>query len=184
MATQEEWESGLMCEDEEIVRMYGLVVGIDPGISGAIAILDSKGDAVDVYDMPVADGLVSGGLLYRSLKDRLIRLVVVEKVNAKPPKKDKHGKQRSAGTASMFKFGDSVGAVRGVVGALGVPLAWAPPGVWKRHHRLIGKDKEASRRLAMEKYPRMAEKLARKKDSGRAEALLIAEYGRHKDGHV
>lgn len=152
----------------------GLIVGIDPGISGAIAILDSRGDAVDVYDMPVADGFVSGGLLYQSLEDRLIRLVVVEKVNAMP----------GQGVSSMFKFGDSVGAVRGVVGALGVPLAWAPPGVWKRHHGLLRKDKDASRRLALEKYPRMAEKLSRKKDSGRAEALLIAEYGRHKDGNV
>ena len=145
----------------------GLTVGVDPGISGAIAILDAKGAAIEVYDMPVVDGLVSGRLLFRSLWERRIRRVIVEKVNAMP----------GQGVSSMFKFGRSVGVVEGVVGALGVRFSWVAPGAWKRHHGLLRAEKEASRRLAIEKFPCMAEKLARKKDVGRAEALLIAEYG-------
>jgi len=144
-----------------------LIIGIDPGLSGAVGVLDHNGTTA-VFDMPVADRSVSGRLLWLALKDRHIALAVVEKVGSMP----------GQGVASTFRFGRAAGVVDGVLGALGVPTQYVSPAVWKRHFGLLKKPKDASRLIALERFPHCADELKRKKDHGRAEALLIALWGR------
>jgi hypothetical protein len=78
------------------------------------------------------------------------------------------------GVSSVFKFGKNYGIVIGVATGLSHPLVKITPFDWKRSNGLIGKDKDASRQLAMELWPRHAESFKRKRDDGRAEAALIA----------
>lgn len=148
--------------------MNGVVVGIDPGLTGAIAVLGADGNFISVEDMPALGGFVSGKLLADLLMPFTWDVAVVERVHSMP----------SQGVASSFTFGRALGVVEGVLGALGVRVLWAPPGTWKRSWGLIGKDKNASRLLALERWPEAADRLKRKKDNGRAEALLIAAWGR------
>lgn len=153
-------------------------VGIDPGATGAIALLDSYGELVEVHDMPYAGGAV----LVASLADVInafsdmagagprygdgIVHAWVEQVHSHP----------GQGVASTFKFGQSYGAILGVLGALAVPIDHVSPMKWKRAMH-VTKDKGTSRRLAAERWPRHADKFKRVKDDGRAEAALIALYG-------
>jgi len=106
--------------------------------------------------------------LWLALKDRHIALCVVERVGAMP----------GQGVASTFRFGRGAGVVDGVLGALGAPFQYVAPGVWKRHFGLLKKPKDASRLMALERFPNCANELKRKRDHGRAEALLIAAWGR------
>lgn len=164
------------------------IVGIDPGISGAVGLLvDGKFERVE--DMPTMlrgvtsqKQMVNDAELAKVLREMAPDKIVVELVNAAPRvphaavcpvcKQQKGG----MGVASAFNFGDSAGSVRGVIGGLGVERHFVVPAVWKKRAGLIGnRDKEASRALAINHWP-MAP-LGRKKDSGRAEALLIARYG-------
>lgn len=136
-------------------------VGIDPGKTGAIAILD--GDAlVAVHDMPVVDGQVSAALVALLVGQRLEH-ATVERVSARP----------GQGVSSTFSFGLSAGVVHGVFGALRIPVDIVTPVAWKRHFRL-GADKDESRARAIERWPQHAGQFARKRDDGRAEAALIA----------
>jgi crossover junction endodeoxyribonuclease RuvC len=77
----------------------------------------------------------------------------------------------------MFRFGESVGVVLSVCGALQLPVSWVRPGHWKRKAGLIGKDKGAARTLAIQLHPEVADLLTRKKDIGRADAVCIARFG-------
>lgn len=144
-----------------------MILAIDPGaVSGALAWLDS--DLVAVADLPVVDGQLDAvtlhGILMRNFGET--DAVIVERVGSMPKQ----------GVASTFKFGVSVGIVHGLVAALRLPLHLVAPSVWKRGVGLpTGADKEASRALALRLYPKVMG-LERKKDSGRAEALLIGHY--------
>jgi len=146
-----------------------VIIGIDPGAtSGALAWFHD-GELIDAIDMPVAGGVISPVLLAHELRDIAIGgmddapTVIVEKVGARP----------GQGVSSMFKFGRSLGVIEGVVGGLGWPLQWQTPQAWKKHHGLIGKDKDAARLLALETWPHMADTFRRKMDVGRADAALI-----------
>lgn len=158
----------------------GMVVGIDPGITGAVAFVNSAG-ASWVHDMPVA--MVKKGRrevmaaeLSRILEAAPSATVYVERVNAMPKIGTKDGHNRSGqGVSSAFGFGRSVGVIEGVVAALRMPLVFVTPQAWKKHHGLSGADKDVSRTLASQLYPEA--ELSRKKDIGRADALLIARYG-------
>ena len=81
------------------------------------------------------------------------------------------------GVSSMFRFGESVGVVLGVLGALQIPLRWVTPQRWKKAAGIVGKDKDAARSLAIQLHPEVAELLKRKEDVGRADAALIARFG-------
>ncbi|UGA37931.1 hypothetical protein JOS77_29010 [Chromobacterium haemolyticum] len=148
-------------------------LGIDPGINGAIAVLD--GDSlVEVHDMPVVE-LKSGKTTKRSVSPAMLANimrqypgahVVVEKVGAMP----------GQGVSSMFNFGKSAGIVEGVCAGLGLPVSFVTPQQWqKRASRRDGKD--GSRARAAELFPSQAGLFARVKDDGRAEAVLIAKFG-------
>jgi len=148
-----------------------MIIGVDPGLSGAIALIAEHGDLVEVHDMPVVDGLVSSALLANLIRGRGVDVAVVEQVSARP----------GQGVSSMFKFGRSLGVVEGVLSTLGVPVVYVTPGKWKKAMGLSS-DKELSRRRAIDRWPDRAASFARKKDDGRAEAALLAEYHRTKGG--
>jgi hypothetical protein len=141
------------------------VIGVDPGLSGAVAILNAVGEVFDVYDMPSVDGNVSGRLLADLLPLPEKSWAIVEKVASMPKQ----------GVASTFKFGRSAGVVDGVLAALEIPTEYVVPGKWKRDMGLSS-DKEHSRLRAIQLWPRAASKFARKKDDGRAEACLLARW--------
>lgn len=159
-----------------------LIVGIDPGISGAIAAVTPNGSLQWVLDMPVRDagkkkraaneidGVELGRILRAHLPD--IAHAAIEEVQA----------NGINGSVSNFGLGDSRGCIRGVLECLGISVERVSPQVWKRHYGLIvpkeTKDsvrKEGSRSLAVRLYPG-ATCLRMKKDHGRAEAILIARY--------
>lgn len=149
-----------------------MIIAIDPGLQGAIAHLYDDGRFCCVESMPVVDGEVSEALLVgelRAMRDSTRDeglgdpLVVVEQVQAFPKQ----------GRSSCFNFGTSFGIVRGVVAGLGLSLELVHPSVWKKAMKL-GRDKETARAKALQLFPEASEALKRKRDEGRAEALLLA----------
>lgn len=144
-----------------------LTIGIDPGVSGAIALIDRRGVPIAVCDMPVAGRDVAAAALAATIRNRYVRAAYVEKVGPMPKQ----------GVVSMFRFGRALGAVEGVLAGLKIPLVLVPPVTWKKYHGLVRNDKDDSRKLALQRWPYLAEKLSKKRDIGRAEALLIADYG-------
>tara|TARA_B100000780_G_scaffold185613_1_gene130356 strand:- start:1472 stop:1963 length:492 start_codon:yes stop_codon:yes gene_type:complete len=151
------------------------IIGIDPGLSGAIAILeDSK--IKELFDMPVMpDGKknkrqLNSALLVKLIKDNIQNLedtvMVVEQVNAMP----------GQGVTSMFNFGQTFGAIKGICAALGLPIFLVRPAKWKKHFELINSSKDASRTKAIEMYPSFSEQLSKKKDVNKSDAILIARY--------
>ena len=152
-----------------------MIFGIDPGVSGAISILQNK-KVIEVYDMPtMIDGKknkkqVNGSQVSNIIRERLNEnneiIVVVEHVNAMP----------GQGVTSMFNFGQSFGVIKGVCSALSVPIYFVRPTKWKKYFNLIKTNKDASRTKVIEVYPEISGKLSRKKDSNKADAILIARY--------
>tara|TARA_Y100000590_G_C15289796_1_gene852061 strand:- start:51 stop:530 length:480 start_codon:yes stop_codon:yes gene_type:complete len=152
-----------------------IIIGIDPGINGAISIVENK-KIIEVYDTPtMIDGKknkrqINGAQVTNIIKEVLNGnkevVVVVEHVNAMP----------GQGVTSMFNFGQSFGVIKGICAALSVPIYFVRPSKWKKHFNLIKTNKDASRTKVIEVYPEIASKLHRKKDSNRADAILIALY--------
>ena len=152
-----------------------IIIGIDPGISGAISVLENK-KILEVYDTPtMIDGKKNKrqinsaqvtNIIKERLKDGKEVIVVVEHVNAMP----------GQGVTSMFNFGQSFGVIKGICAALGLPIYFVRPLKWKKHFNLIKTNKDASRTKVIEAYPEISSKLHRKKDSNRADAILIALY--------
>ena len=127
-------------------------------------------DLVAVEDMPVVDKLISE-VLFAELCRHLAAthgapdVCVIERVSAMPRQ----------GVSSTFKFGTAYGIQRAVPAALGWPVEHVTPQHWKRAMRLSA-DKDESRRRAIELWPTVADRFARKRDDGRAEAALIARW--------
>lgn len=146
--------------------MPSYVVGVDPGMSGAIAILDGD-QLVAVHDMPCLGGAVSVQMLVglESWDHAIYGTVVIEDVHAMPKQ----------GVASVFGFGRSKGVLEGVFGQAHRPIEYVTPAKWKRDLRLT-KDKGACRQRAAELWPDDAALFRRVKDDGRAEAALIAHW--------
>ena len=152
-----------------------IIFGIDPGISGAISVLVNK-KVVEIFDMPtMIDGKknkrqVNGAQVANIFKERLDIdeeiVVVVEHVNAMP----------GQGVTSMFNFGQSFGVIKGICSALSLPIYFVRPTKWKKHFNLIKTNKDASRTKVIEIYPEISSKIYRKKDSNKADAILIARY--------
>lgn len=157
-------------DDAEIIPPH--VMGVDPGATGAWALV-SDGWAT-VHDCPVFSGILSesGRVLLRRAQPGLV-CAYVEFAASRP----------GQGVRSMFNFGMNYGAWLGVLSYEGVRVELVTAGVWKKYFGLT-RDKDESLAKALEIFPTMAKELARKKDHGRAEALLIAEYGRRKEGGI
>ena len=151
------------------------IIGIDPGLSGAIAILENN-KVLKIFDMPVmSEGkknkrqLNSAQLVkllsdYISDKDEVS--VVVEQVNAMP----------GQGVTSMFNFGQTFGAIKGICAALELPIFFVRPSKWKKHFELINSSKDASRTKVIEMYPTLSDELSKKKDVNKSDAILIARF--------
>ena len=151
------------------------IIGIDPGLSGGIAILEDN-KIKELFDMPVMpDGKknkrqLNSALLVKLIKDNIESLentiMVVEQVNAMP----------GQGVTSMFNFGQTFGAIKGICAALGLPIFFVRPAKWKKHFELINSSKDSSRTKAIEMYPSISEKLSKKKDVNKSDAILIGRY--------
>ena len=152
-----------------------IIIGIDPGISGAISIIEDK-KILEAYDTPtMIDGKknkrqINSAQVTNIIKERMKTdkevIVIVEQVNAMP----------GQGVTSMFNFGQSFGVIKGICAALSLPIYFVRPSKWKKHFNLIKTNKDASRTKVIEVYPEISSKLQRKKDSNRADAILIALY--------
>lgn len=143
-----------------------IFAAIDPGaVHAAIAVFHDH-TPVFVDDLRTVSGMLDSTALAHALGDMRVEHVVVENVHAMPLQ----------GVSSTFKFGMGVGIIHGVVGALRLPLTLVTPTQWKTFHGLIAAHKEASRQLAIRKWPQHNRHLDRKKDADRAEALLIGDW--------
>ena len=151
------------------------IIGIDPGISGAIAILQNS-KVLGIFDMPVmSEGKknkrqINSAQLVNIIKENLKNddevVVVVEQVNAMP----------GQGVTSMFNFGQTFGAIKGVCAALNLPIFFIRPSKWKKHFELINSSKDSSRTKAIEMYPYLSNELSKKKDVNKSDAILIARF--------
>ena len=154
-----------------------LIIGIDPGIKGAICIL-KDGVVIDVFDMPVMPvgkknkSQVNGSQIYNEIlkvienKDKQDVKVVIEQVSAMP----------GQGVTSMFNFGQSYGVLKGIFSAMQIPMDFVSPVKWKKYFNLINTQKDSSRTKAIEFFPYISAKLSRKKDANKADAILIASF--------
>ncbi len=153
-----------------------LIIGIDPGISGSICFFED-GKILEVIEMPVmTEGKknkkqVNGAQIYNeflkriNVKDDKIR-VVIEQVSAMP----------GQGVTSMFNFGQSYGILKGICSAMQLPMFFVRPAKWKKYFNLINSQKDASRTRAIEIFPYFSTQLSKKKDSNKADAILIASF--------
>jgi crossover junction endodeoxyribonuclease RuvC len=142
-----------------------LILGIDPGKTGALAFLYSN-RALFIEDMPAIGKEVNGALTADMLREFTPTHAYIEAVNS-----------FGMGRQSAFNFGQGVGVIKGVLGALAIPYSNVTPTKWKKEFSL-NRDKNASRLAAIRLFPDNAGQFARKKDDGRAEAALIALWGR------
>lgn len=145
------------------------ILGIDPGVSGAIAFyFPAHPDRVSAEDVPTVNGTISASILHERIEQMKPDMALIELVSAMP----------GQGVSSTFKFGRAFGTVIGVVQAAQVPLHFVTPGKWKKHFGLSS-DKESARDLALRLFAKTPEHFALKKHHGRAEAALIALYAAH-----
>ena len=161
-----------------------IIIGIDPGITGAISVLENK-QVIEVYDTPTmidgkknkrqVNGAEVTNIFKKVIKENLDKSdgrnedevkVVVEHVNAMP----------GQGVTSMFNFGQSFGVIKGICAALKLPIYFVRPTKWKKHFNLIKTHKDASRTKVIEIFPHISSQISRKKDSNKADSILIAKY--------
>jgi len=153
------------------------IIGIDPGISGSICFFQD-GKINDVVEMPtMTDGKknkkqVNGSQIFNEISNRIKKIdkkdikVVIEQVSAMP----------GQGVTSMFNFGQSFGILKGICSAMQLPMYFVRPAKWKKYFNLINSEKDASRARAIEVFPYFSSQLSRKKDSNKADAILIASF--------
>ena len=151
------------------------IIGIDPGLSGAIAILEDN-KVLSIFDIPVmAEGKKNKRQLNSAQLVDIIKenikinddiAVVVEQVNAMP----------GQGVTSMFNFGQTFGAIKGVCAALKLPIFFVRPSKWKKHFDLLNSSKDSSRTKVIEMYPALSNQLTKKKDVNKSDAILIARF--------
>ena len=154
-----------------------LIIGIDPGISGSICFLED-GRILDVLEMPtMAEGKknkrqVNGSQIYNEILKRVSKnekqdiRVIIEQVSAMP----------GQGVTSMFNFGQSFGILKGICSAMQLSMYFVRPAKWKKYFGLINSEKDASRTRAIEMFPYFSSQLSKKKDSNKADAILIASF--------
>ena len=136
------------------------------------------GEIIDVVEMPtMTEGKknkkqVNGSQIYNEILERTKKLdkkdikVVIEQVSAMP----------GQGVTSMFNFGQSYGILKGICSAMQLPMYFVRPAKWKKYFNLINSEKDASRTRAIEIFPYFSGQLSRKKDSNKADAILIASF--------
>jgi crossover junction endodeoxyribonuclease RuvC len=151
------------------------VLGADPGVNGGFAIVVVEDGAapqlVEAIDIPVigvnAKQRVDAIAIRAWVSKHDVQQAFIERAQAMP----------AQGRSSIFKYARAIGSIEAAIALSGIPVTIVEPSVWKRFHKLPGKEKEASRQRALEIFPASHALLARKRDHGRAEASLIALYG-------
>ena len=153
-----------------------VVFGIDPGFTGAISIYRPNLGLIEVHDMPVMKSAkgktilnLRGVLDLLEPEDDTPHVAIIEQVAA----------MRGQGVTSTFRFGQGYGQVEMAIAAQRLPVHYVTPQKWKGHFGL-SRDKGVSRSVASQRFPSIATQFARVKDDGRAEACLIALYGKEK----
>ena len=153
------------------------IIGIDPGITGAICFFEN-GKIIDVIEMPNMPECkknkrqVNGAQITNEITSRIKKIdkknvkVVIEQVSAMP----------GQGVTSMFNFGQSFGVLKGICSALQLSVFFVRPVKWKKYYNLINSNKDSSRTKAIEVFPYISEKLTKKKDSNKADAILISSF--------
>jgi crossover junction endodeoxyribonuclease RuvC len=155
-------------------NMVTRLLGVDPGVNGGLSIIEITDGAAPVLvgciDIPVIGSAAKERVDSAAIRNFIERHkpvhALIERAQAMPKQ----------GASSGFKYGRAVGAIEAAIALCSIPLEIIEPSVWKRHWRLPGKDKEAARQRALQFFPDAHAALARKKDHGRAEAMLIALY--------
>ena len=153
-----------------------IIIGIDPGINGALAVIEDK-KLVEVIDLPtMSEGKknkrqINSAQLAKIIsahkkKDNKDICIIVEQVNAMP----------GQGVTSMFNFGQTFGVIKGITATLEIPIFFVRPSKWKKYFELINASKDASRTKVIEMYPAFSDQLSKKKDVNKADAILIARY--------
>tara|TARA_E500000178_G_C16891235_1_gene693620 strand:- start:212 stop:703 length:492 start_codon:yes stop_codon:yes gene_type:complete len=154
-----------------------LIIGIDPGVSGSICFFQD-GVIKDVVEMPImTDGKknkkqVNGSQIFNEISEKIKKIdkknikVVIEHVTAMP----------GQGVTSMFNFGQSFGILKGICSAMQLSVYFVRPAKWKKYFNLINSEKDASRTRAIEIFPYYSSHLSKKKDSNKADAILIASF--------
>jgi len=154
-----------------------LIIAIDPGISGSLCFFE-EGKIIDIVEMPnMAAGKknkrqVNGAQIYNEISLRIKNFqkedikVVIEQVSAMP----------GQGVTSMFNFGQSFGVLKGICSAMQLPMYFVRPAKWKKYFNLINTKKDASRTKAIEIFPYISAQLSKKKDSNKADAILLASF--------
>ena len=151
------------------------IIGIDPGLSGGIAVLDDL-KIYDIFDMPIMSegkknkNQLNSAQLVNIIKKHVLKnddtFVIVEQVSAMP----------GQGVTSMFNFGQSFGILKGICSSMQLPMYFVRPAKWKKYFNLINSQKDASRTKAIQIFPYFSSQLSRKKDSNKADAILIASF--------
>ena len=154
-----------------------LIIAIDPGISGSICFFED-GKILDVIEMPtMTDGKknkkqINGAQIYNEISTKIKGIekqnlrVIIEQVSAMP----------GQGVTSMFNFGQSFGILKGICSAMQLPMYFVRPAKWKKYFGLIKSEKDASRTKVIEMFPYFSSELSKKKDSNKADAILIASF--------
>ena len=152
-----------------------IIIGIDPGISGAVCIL-TNGKITEIYEMPTmidgkknkkqVNGAEITNIINKEIENEKNVKVVIEHVSAMP----------GQGVTSMFNFGQSFGVLKGICAALKLPVHFIRPVKWKKHFNLINSEKDANRTKVIEAFPYISSKISKKKDSNKADAILIARF--------
>ena len=154
-----------------------LIIGIDPGISGSICFFED-GKIIDVIEMPtMTEGKknkkqVNGSQIYNEISKRISKFenheirVIIEQVSAMP----------GQGVTSMFNFGQSFGILKGICSSMQLPMYFVRPAKWKKYFNLLNSQKDASRTKAIEIFPYFSHQLSKKKDSNKADAILISSF--------
>ena len=154
-----------------------LIIGIDTGISGSICFFEN-GKILEVLEMPTMNEgkknkkQVNGAQVCNEISEKINKKsnqevrVVIEQVSAMP----------GQGVTSMFNFGQSFGILKGICSAMRLPIYFVRPAKWKKYYNLINSEKDASRTRAIEIFPHFSSQLSKKKDSNKADAILIASF--------
>lgn len=156
-----------------------LHIGIDPGIDGAIGVISDCGGDVAVYDIPHVS-IGTGKKVKREINLLALRILLeemlersesvtayIERVHSMPKQ----------GVASSFNFGKTAGILLGMLAAMQIPIQQVTPQEWKKAMMNgQGKEKDASIYVAGQMFPQVD--LSKKKHHNRADALLIAQYGK------
>jgi len=151
-----------------------MIIGIDPGFAGGIAILTSKRE--EVYPMPLEQVKMASGKLIKRIHASELANILKQYKNANNDciiALERVSAMKGQGVTGMFRFGEGYGVIQGIAASLEIPVVYVSPVTWKRHHNLLKTEKTHSRQLA-EKLSGMS--FSRKKDEGPAEAYLVAKW--------